>query len=73
MIIINEIKNNKTNYKKNTINNNPLYIFDETDTLINPLKSNLNIPIEKIMHPEFQIIINELILFSKNLTYEYIN
>ena len=47
--------------------NNSLCIFDEIDNMINPLKSNLNIPIEPFtIHPYNDIII-ELIIIIGNI------
>ena len=58
--IINHIKNNNINIIKQIKESKPLYIFDETDSIINPLKSNLNIPLDQKDHDNKQLIINLL-------------
>jgi len=68
--ILNRIKINKNN--ENIINvNESFFIFDEIDSLINPLKSDLNIPSKKIKHPSYDIIFSKCInlykeVFKKN-------
>jgi len=65
----------ESNFKKNILNNiikyndinniinkeDTYFIFDEIDTLINPLKSDLNIPINKKKHPESLFIYEKCI------------
>ena len=58
------IKNDDQNIQKI---NKTFYVYDEIDTLINPLKSDLNIPNDdnKFIHPFFDDIINILFYVSK--------
>ena len=58
--IINYVQNNNINEIYKIKNVNPLYIFDETDSIINPLKSNLNIPLKPQNHENKQVIIDNL-------------
>lgn len=56
----------------NIFDDKSFFILDEIDTLINPLKSDLNIPINKKKHPEHDFII-DILLYISGLIMNFIN
>jgi hypothetical protein len=52
---------------------NTFFIFDEIDSLINPLKSDLNIPSNIIVHPYSNVILDKCMEEHKKYLYKKIN
>ena len=64
------LNNIKSNVKLNSLfNQDNLFIFDEIDTLIDSNKSDLNMPIDEISHPDELYIIENIL----NIIFKYYN
>ena len=65
--VLKEIINNQLHYFLFSYKN--LFIFDEIDSLIDPLKSNLNIPIDNIDHDHKDFIFENVFVIISNYFY----